>query len=63
MAKGDKPEFNVRVRQEPDSEYMSTIGAAWPFKEGKGYVVKLHSVPINWDGSFVLVPRKEDSED
>jgi hypothetical protein len=63
MAKGDKPIFNARVRQEPDSEYMTTIGAAWPFREGKGYVVRLHSVPVKWDGSFVLVPPKEDDKE
>jgi len=28
MSKGDKPVFNVRASQEPDSEYMTTIGAA-----------------------------------
>jgi len=60
MSKGDKPVFNVRVRQEPDSEYMTTIGAAWKFKKGEGYVVKLHSIPVNWDGSIVLVPAKEE---
>ena len=60
MSKGDKPVFNVRARREPDSEYMTTIGAAWKFKQGEGYVVKLHSVPVNWDGSIVLVPPKDE---
>jgi hypothetical protein len=60
MSKGDKPVFNVRVRQEPDSEYMTTIGAAWKFKQGEGFVVKLHSAPVNWDGSIVLVPPKDE---
>ena len=60
MSKGDKPVFNVRARQEPDSEYMNTIGAAWKFKQGDGYVVKLHLVPVNWDGSIVLVSPKEE---
>jgi len=59
MSKGDKPAFNVRARQEPDSEYMTTIGAAWPFKDGTGYVVRLQSLPVKWDGTFVLVPPKE----
>jgi hypothetical protein len=59
MSKGEKPTFNVRARQEPDSEYMTTIGAAWPFKEGTGYVVRLQTVPVKWDGTCVLVPPKE----
>jgi hypothetical protein len=60
MSKGDKPVFNVRARQEPDSEYMTTIGAAWRFKQGEGYVVRLQTIPVNWDGSCVLVPPKDD---
>lgn len=60
MSKGDKPVFNVRARQEPDSEYMTTIGAAWRFKQGEGYVVRLQMIPVNWDGSCVLVPPKDD---
>ena len=60
MSKGDKPVFNARARQDPDSEHMTTIGAAWKFKQGEGYVVKLQSLPVNWDGSLILVPPKED---
>ena len=60
MSKGDKPVFNARARQDPESEHMTTIGAAWKFKQGEGYVVKLQSLPVNWDGSLILVPPKED---
>ena len=35
------------------------IGAAWTFKEGEGYVVRLTSIPTQWDGSFILVPPKD----
>jgi hypothetical protein len=59
MAQGNKPVFNARAKQEPDSEYMQTIGAAWTFKEGEGYVVRLTSIPTQWDGSFILVPPKD----
>ena len=41
---------------------MQTIGAAWPFREGEGFVVKLHSQPIKWDGDMILVPPKSDDE-
>jgi hypothetical protein len=59
MTKGNKPVFNARAKQDPDSDYMQTIGAAWTFKEGEGYVVRLHSLPVNWDGSLILVPPKD----
>jgi hypothetical protein len=39
---------------------MQTIGAAWAFKEGTGYVIKLQFLPTNWSGDFILVPPKED---
>ena len=60
--RGNKPQFIVRAKQAPDSEYMQTIGAAWPFREGEGFVVKLHSLPIKWDGDMILVPPKSEDE-
>lgn len=64
MAKGDrqrgnKPVYVARARQTPDSEVMVTIGAAWPFNQGDGLVVKLQVVPTQWTGDFILVPPKE----
>ncbi len=58
--KGAKPKFVARARQSPDSEYMNTIGAAWPFENGEGLVVKLQMIPTYWDGSFILVEPKEE---
>jgi len=58
--KGNKPVYNARVRQKPDSDVMMTIGAAWPFNEGDGLVVRLQMTPTNWDGTFILVPPKEE---
>jgi hypothetical protein len=58
--RGNKPQYVVRAKQAPDSEFMQTIGAAWPFNEGDGFVVKLHSLPINWTGDMILVPPKSD---
>jgi hypothetical protein len=59
MRKGDKPAYNVRARQEPKSDYLTTVGSAWKFKEGDGYVVRIHSLPVDWDGSFILVKPLE----
>lgn len=63
MAKGDKPHFIIRARQEPESDYLTTVGSAWKFKKGDGYVVKIYSMPVNWDGSFILVPPFEKEEE
>ena len=30
-----KPDFVVRAKQAPDSEYWMNIGVAWSFKDGK----------------------------
>jgi hypothetical protein len=57
--KGNKPVYVARARQGAESEYMQTIGAAWPFNEGDGLVVTLQFIPTNWDGKFILVPPKE----
>jgi hypothetical protein len=60
--KGQRPTMIARAPQHPRSSFMLTIGAAWPFKEGEGFVVQLHAEPRIWDGKFILVPPKEDEE-
>ena len=56
--KGGRPVYHVRAKQGPDSDFMTTIGAAWPFNQGDGLVVKLNFLPL--DGQFILVPPKAD---
>lgn len=56
---GRQPKYIARAKQAPDSDFMVTIGAAWPFKEGDGLVVKLQMTPTKWDGDFILVTPKE----
>ncbi len=56
---GRKPNFVVRAKQSPDSEYWTTIGAAWSFLEKPGYAVRLHVIPVMWTGEFILVPPKD----
>lgn len=58
--KGNKPVFIARAKQDPDNEFMVTIGAAWPFENGEGYVVHLQQTPVQWDGSFILIRPKEE---
>lgn len=58
-----RPEFVVRARQSPDSDFWQNIGAVWPaqLKDGQvGYSMKLHFIPTNWDGSALLLPPKEE---
>jgi hypothetical protein len=57
---GDKPTFFARAKQTPDSDRFVTIGAAWKFKEGEGYVVKINTVPVQWNGDILLVPPKDE---
>jgi len=60
MPRGNKPLYIARAKQTPDSEVMVTIGAAWPFNQGDGLVVKLQTVPTQWAGDFILVPPKDE---
>src|SRR5438477_113850 len=40
-----------------------SIGAAWPLRSGEdGFSLKLTTIPLNWDGRFVLL-RPLDNED
>jgi len=59
-----KPELVARTKQSPDSDFWVTIGAAWSadINGQAGWSVKLHTVPTNWDGSFLLMPPKTDEK-
>ena len=40
-----------------------SIGAAWPLRSGEeGYSLKLTTIPLNWDGRFVLLPPLPNEE-
>ena len=61
-----KPKFIARATvvegKDGKDNIVQTIGAAFPFNKGDGYVVNLNTIPTNWDGSFILVTPKEDDE-
>lgn len=64
MSDGRKPDFVVRAKQSSDSEFWSTIGVGWSFKDGKpGLSVRLHSVPVMWTGEFLILPALEAQEE
>ena len=56
MPKGRKPDFNACVKI---GARWETIGAAWALENKDGMSVKLTLIPAQWDGSFVLLPRKD----
>lgn len=58
MAKGERPDFNVRAKI---GERWTTIGAAWHARDG-AISMRLNTVPVGneWDGSLLLLPPKED---
>jgi hypothetical protein len=61
--KGKRPDFTIRARQSPESDFFITVGAAWEIVVGDktAYSIKLTSMPINWDGSaLMLVPKEEE---
>lgn len=60
MANGGKPVYLAKAKQSPESEFMLVIGAVWAFKNGDGFVVKLHSLPTSWNGDLILVPQKDE---
>lgn len=40
-----------------------TIGACWPLKSGDdGFSLKLTTLPLGWDGRFVLLPPLPDGQ-
>lgn len=64
MANGRKPKYIARAKETPDSDRWITVGAAWDFTEGKdGYAVRLSNLPVQFDGTFILVPPLEKEED
>jgi len=59
--KGNKPAYLVKAKQSPESDFFVILGAAFKWKNGDGYVVQLHSIPVhNWDGSFILAKPKDE---
>lgn len=62
MAKGEKPDFVARttINRENRDPYWVTLGAAWHAKDG-AISVRLQTMPVDWDGQFVLVVPRDDT--
>lgn len=60
-------------RERPKPRYIArakvgngwvTVGAAWDFRSGEeGLSIQLTTIPLAWDGRFVLLPPLENGED
>jgi hypothetical protein len=60
--RGKKPDWTVRARTSPESDFFINCGAAWNIEvNGKEAIsLKLQSIPVQTDGSFLLLRPKED---
>ena len=55
-----KPQYVARAKV---GQGWVNIGAAWPLRSGDdGYSLKLTTIPLNWDGRFVLLPPLNNEE-
>lgn len=49
-----KPEFVARAKV---GNGWTNIGAAWTLRSGEpGYSLRLTTLPLGWDGRFILLP-------
>jgi hypothetical protein len=67
MTKGSRstrPSYTVRAKtgrkDESDRDIFVTVGAAWPFGSGEGFNVRINMLPVNFDGTLMLVPPKDE---
>jgi hypothetical protein len=57
-----RPQPNYIARAKVGNGWVS-IGAAWNLRSGDdGFSLKLTTIPLNWDGRFVLLPPLENGE-
>ena len=56
---GQKPAHELFAVQDnaEGKSFWTKIGAAWPHKDGKGFDIKIHAVPLS--GRIVLREPKE----
>ena len=58
------PTFNVRAKtgrkDEGGNDIFMTVGAAWEFKNGTGYNLKINALPVGFDGHLMMVEPKDD---
>lgn len=56
MQRRERPQPKYIARAKVGNGWVS-IGAAWMFRSGEeGLSLQITTVPLNWDGRFVLLP-------
>jgi hypothetical protein len=61
-ARRERPMPSYIARAKVPNGWVS-IGAAWPLRSGDdGFSLKLTTIPLNWDGRFILLPPLGDEE-
>lgn len=62
--KGNKPDWVIRARQSPDSDFYVHCGAGWNIQVGgkDAISLKLTVMPVVTDGSFLLLSPKEEGD-
>lgn len=48
----------LTVRESNGKSFWTKIGAAWPNKNGAGYIVRLDAMPASVDGQFSIHLRE-----
>lgn len=52
--------YTVTKGKPSDQGFWTAIGAAWPNKDGHGFNIQLHAIPL--DGNIVLREAKDKNE-
>lgn len=61
--RAERPQPKYIARAKVGNGWVS-IGAAWPLRSGdEGYSLKLTTLPLGWDGRFVLLPPLPSGEE
>lgn len=69
VCRARKYETNARTGQREATDFFQHIGVAWAqtFTNRKtgvvteGFAVKLEAIPAQFDGGFVILPKREDA--
>lgn len=56
------PKYVLRAKESPDSDRWVSVGAVWPTKDGDVFSVRLNVLPVNFDGSCVMMKPKEQEQ-
>lgn len=60
---GKRPDLIVRAKtgrkDDSGSDIFMTVGAAWKFRNGSGFNVRISALPVPFDGHLMLSEPKD----